>query len=239
MAELYKKIVDYIEENIQNKTWNEGDLIPTEMELCSQFSVSRSTVRNAMQKLQNKGLLKRIKGKGTLVTKPKILENTSLFLESFSEELKEKGIKTKTEVLEQRTIKSDAIIAKALRLKEGEQVIKIKRLRYIDGSFGHGSIVLTTSYFIHQVSFLLEEDLEHSSIHASLKDHGIQRSFTEKAISAIELDEKSARLLGMQANTIAITITSTTTDQDGKPMEYCISIYPVERNTFTLALKIN
>jgi len=239
MAELYKDIIAYITRNIQNQTWKEGDLIPTEMELCKQFSVSRSTVRAAMQKLQAQGLLLRIKGKGTLVTQPKILEDSTLFIESFSEELKAKGYTTKSEVLEFRHIRCDATVAKGLSLNEGDSVIKLKRLRYIDGSFSSGSIVLTTSYFPEHVRFIDGCDFERSSVHEILATHGIYRELTEKTLTAVNLDDKESRLLGVESQSIAISITSVTDDQNGERLEYCVSLYPVGRNTFTLRLRLH
>jgi DNA-binding FadR family transcriptional regulator len=44
-----------------------GDTIPREVDLCERFGVSRSTVRSALQKLVNAGLLVRVSGQGTRV----------------------------------------------------------------------------------------------------------------------------------------------------------------------------
>ena len=76
-----------------------------------------------------------VKGKGTFVSKPKIVEDTTVFLESFSKEMATKGISVQTEVLEQRMIVADEEVASKLKVPCGDEVIKIVRLRY----FSHDS----------------------------------------------------------------------------------------------------
>ena len=87
MTSLYSKIADEIQMKIDTGEFSEGDMLPKETELCEQYNVSRPTVRAALMQLVNLGMLKRIKGKGTFVKKTQIvLENSSLFIESFNEE---------------------------------------------------------------------------------------------------------------------------------------------------------
>ena len=99
---LYDRILDTIHTQITDGTLSEGTMLPKETELCKAYGVSRTTVRTALLKLQNEGLIKRIKGKGTIVTSAKVLEQSTIFIESFAEELKSQGFKTTTEVLEFR-----------------------------------------------------------------------------------------------------------------------------------------
>jgi DNA-binding LacI/PurR family transcriptional regulator len=51
--------------------WEVGDKIPTELELCRDHNISRTTVRSAMACLESLGFINRVRGKGTfLVAKP-------------------------------------------------------------------------------------------------------------------------------------------------------------------------
>ena len=50
----------------------EGSLLPSEAELCSRYSVSRTVVRQALAELENDGLVLKVKGKGTFVTGHKL-----------------------------------------------------------------------------------------------------------------------------------------------------------------------
>ena len=54
---------------------NEGDLLPSESDLCRTYSVSRTVVRQALDEIEREGLVVKVKGKGTFVTGRKM--NTS------------------------------------------------------------------------------------------------------------------------------------------------------------------
>ena len=62
---LYRDLADRFRGYIQEGYWKVGHIIPTESELCEQFSVSRSTLRKTMEYLTQKGYLERRAGKGT------------------------------------------------------------------------------------------------------------------------------------------------------------------------------
>ena len=104
MNTLYGQIVNDIMHNITSGVWPVGYVIPTEAELQEQYGVSRATVRTAILKLVNQGYLVRRKGSGTYVTRPRILGQSSFFIESFAEEMAAKGLEVRTEVLEFRTM---------------------------------------------------------------------------------------------------------------------------------------
>ena len=57
MKPLHAQISDYVMTNIKNGEWPVGHLLPTEMELCEQFGVSRASVRTALLGLVNDGYL--------------------------------------------------------------------------------------------------------------------------------------------------------------------------------------
>ncbi|QAY68113.1 GntR family transcriptional regulator [Paenibacillus protaetiae] len=64
---LYKKIENYIVDQIRNQNWKPLSRIPSENELAEQFSVSRITVKNALSELVERGVVYRLQGKGTFV----------------------------------------------------------------------------------------------------------------------------------------------------------------------------
>lgn len=63
----FQNIVDWIKSNIDGGIWHEGDRIPSENELSTQFDVSRQTVRRALDILSEEGLIQKSQGKGTFV----------------------------------------------------------------------------------------------------------------------------------------------------------------------------
>jgi len=67
---LSKIIATKVEKAIRSKQFLSGDKLPTEMELCNQFGVSRTSVREALRTLSAKGLISVVKGKGIYIKEP-------------------------------------------------------------------------------------------------------------------------------------------------------------------------
>lgn len=237
VATGYADIRDYIMEKIDSGEWAVGTMIPTEMQLCEQFDVSRPTVRAALMKLVKEGHLKRVKGKGTFVTVPKILDQSTVFIESFFWEMREQGLEITTEVMEFRRIPVTEHWQKLLE-SDDTMMIKLSRLRYVKDSFGQGPIVLTTSYFSGDKEFLLEHDFEHKSMSSVLKENGFRKEYVEKEFTSVILSPRECRFLGMKEGTPGMRVDSVVRDADGDVVEVSESLYPTSRNKFILKLHL-
>src|SRR4051812_48873278 len=64
---LHAQMAAILKDRIVSGTWRSGESIPTEKELCAEFDVARGTVRQALQKLETDGYLRREQGRGTFV----------------------------------------------------------------------------------------------------------------------------------------------------------------------------
>jgi len=64
---LSKSVEDAVEQAIQQKKIKAGTRLPSELEMCEQFGVSRTVVREALRVLNSRGLITIIKGKGMFV----------------------------------------------------------------------------------------------------------------------------------------------------------------------------
>lgn len=118
-------------QSIMDEELAPGDMIPSERELTTRYGVSRATVRAAISALVNDGRLTTVPGKGTVVTRPRVESN--LHLASFTQDMRSRGLRPSTELLDSHLEPADAPIAKALDLAPGEQVWVIERLRLADG----------------------------------------------------------------------------------------------------------
>ena len=68
---LYSQVENNLRQQIISGELGVGEKIPTELELCERYSVSRITVRRAVQNLVDEGLIYRLRGKGSFVSVPK------------------------------------------------------------------------------------------------------------------------------------------------------------------------
>lgn len=238
MKPLYKNVYDYVLEKIESNEWPVGHMLPTELELCEQFGISRPSVRTALLALVNDGYLVRVKGRGTFVTAPQRVEESTVFIESFAEEMHKRGYETETEVLEFRMMRADENIRERLALPANSTVLKLSRLRYQKDNFENGPIVLTTSYYTSKLNYLQNYDFSKTSVHKVMAEHNMTKKYTEKHINVAQLDTRSSRLMCVENGSLALSVTSFTQDSDGDLVEYCESFYPADRNEFILKIRL-
>ena len=231
----YLEIRKEISGRIESGEWAVGYKLPREIELCTLFDASRTTVRRALSLLVEEGVLRRVKGTGTFVSRPQLFDKTTFFIESFARELKSQGLTAVTEVLECRRIPADEAVARALGLHLREPVLKLRRLRYSAELSEQGPITLTTSYFPQPVGDLLESfDYETVSLYDAMRRCRIVRAHSEKTISATRLPVRDCRLLSAGEEDLFLVVATVSYDRENHPVEYCESYYPVDRNTFRL-----
>jgi len=65
----YKKLYELLKRHIRDGIYNEGDLLPSENELCGLYGLTRPTVRQALTALVQDGYIRRQQGKGSIVNK--------------------------------------------------------------------------------------------------------------------------------------------------------------------------
>lgn len=231
------EITEYIMQKISSGEWPVDYMIPKEVQLCEQFNVSRPTVRTAVLNLVQDGYLRRVKGKGTYVTAPKVLEQTTVFLESFFNEMHLRGQEVSTEVLEFRLMMAEKELKQRLET-ENSEIIKLSRLRYIKDSFGEGPIVLTTTYFTGDNNYLFKYNFEEVSLRSVLNENGKSRKYFEKELIAVTVSARESRFLGAPEGSLAMRITSLSRDKKGNVVEFSESLYPMDRNQFILKLQL-
>lgn len=132
----YKEIEEYIMEGIRSERFKPNSLLPTEMQLCQQFDVSRMTVNKALNHLEKKGFIERIRGSGSYVKLP-YFEQDVVTMTSFSEQLRRKGTIPSTKLLSYSVINAKDVplknLSKALCVGTDEMIHYFVRLRYGNG----------------------------------------------------------------------------------------------------------
>lgn len=135
--------------NILRERISKGELaalqpIPSERQLEKIFSVSRTTIRQAIELLIRQGFLYREHGKGTFVSPQKLQKGISE-LTSFTEDMKRRGIAPGQKILEIGYFQPPEEIRGHLELPaDAEKILRIERLRLGDGV----PMGLQTSYYV-------------------------------------------------------------------------------------------
>ena len=139
------QVYESIKDSIVKGEFKPGELIPSEMELCEKFGVSRTTIISALQMLQNDSFIYRKQGKGTFVSKPKFSRDLSSSKTRFFGMMEsDKDIHPTTQILQMRTELLDSTAAQMLDAKPNEKAVFLKRLRLIDDI----PVAITWSYMV-------------------------------------------------------------------------------------------
>ena len=90
-----------------------GDALQPERDLAAEFGVSLAPVRQAILDLVKEGILYRVRGKGTFVREPSLVEHVSI-LSSFTASMREKGFDVEMRLLRQQKVHTPRDVAQAL-----------------------------------------------------------------------------------------------------------------------------
>ena len=129
---FYLQLEDLLSQRVSSGEWVPGGQIPTESELCEQYSVSRVTVRQALARLVQRGVLTRGRGKGTFVRDSRV-SATARSVSSFSTELGALGMKPGAELLGIDRVTATDAVAEAMNREPGTELFRLRRLRTADG----------------------------------------------------------------------------------------------------------
>lgn len=128
---LYYKLKQLIIEMIENEEIKPDEAIPSEPKLMSTYTLSRTTVRKAIDELVNEGYLYRIQGKGTFV-KGRGFEQALIKLSGCSEDIKRLGLTPHPKVLNATVTPPSKRIANLLGILESEPTFYMERIVYGD-----------------------------------------------------------------------------------------------------------
>ena len=213
---IYRDIIKYVTEKINDGSFPRGSLLPTEQELCDMFITSRMTVRKALDELENKNIIYRIQGKGSFVP---VFEINNYSLSGFTKTMENKGLRHSTQVLcfEERT--ADKSIAEALRLRVGARVWFLERIRSVEGK------PVTIEQLYYNAALLpnfLQHDFSKESVFAVLKqEYNLSPHIIKMQISTIDIDGRNAEVLFDKPLATALLAVNLGFDQSGVPLEYC------------------
>ncbi|MBI9106189.1 MAG: GntR family transcriptional regulator [Spirochaetales bacterium] len=214
------------------ETLDDGDLIPTEVELCEHFDISRPTVRQAINELVTEGHIIRRKGKGSFVTRTKIKQDFLLVLESFNTEMQQKGLEPETRLLSAVIRGASAQAAEVFGIKTGDDLVFISRLRSINKE----PIVLVNTWLpADRFTPILEHDLEVESLYTVMEQQfSCVLTSTKRMLEARIAGNFEAETLSIEPGDPIQFIETIACEDDGAPVEFSLAYYRGDRNRFSL-----
>jgi GntR family transcriptional regulator len=129
---LYAQLASYIKIQIKAAFFKPGDKMIAENELCDILKVSRTTIRQCMNRLVDEGLLVRYRGKGSFIADQKMRRNIN-YMYNFTENIRDAGAVPSSVVLQKEVGPADQIICEKLELPQSNNaVFFLSRLRCAD-----------------------------------------------------------------------------------------------------------
>ena len=214
---LYTQIKDRLRAGILDGTYAPLAQVPSEYELCAMFGVSRITVRQALGDLQKEGLLFKIHGKGTFVSKPKAFQNVTS-LQGFAEAMSSMGYEIFNQLRSFRTVKADRQVTDRLNLEPGSEVVEIHRVRLLN----RAPVSLEMTWLPASLGErLVKADLETRDIFLILEnDCGVSLGHADVSIDSILADRDIAEALQVEEGSAVLRIERLTHDAEGLPVDY-------------------
>ena len=229
--QLKKQILDLIE----NLVLKPGDMLPAENDLCEALGVSRPTIRQAFKELVDEGYLIRYKAKGTFVATPKMKDRFLSKLESFNQEMLEKGKTPHTTVLALEKIPGVPEYNEQLGLPFDAPLIHLGRLREADGV----KVVYLDTYLSYdRYPKLMDVDFAAASLYEVLeKRYNVRVDRAQREIEAVNARKQEAELLEVAPSKAICLVRSVAFSASVPlPVEYSVARYRGDMTKFSVEI---
>ncbi|WP_245931441.1 GntR family transcriptional regulator [Actinokineospora auranticolor] len=227
---LHLRVADALRGRISRGQLPVGAALPSEAQLCEEFTASRGTVRQALAALRNEGLIGGGQGKPPVVRQAAVAQPFETFL-SFTRWAREMGREPGQRTIEVARRGASPVAADALGIDEGAPVVEVLRLRLLDGI----PTMLERSSFVEPVGRLLFDfDPDSGSIYEHLLGRGVDLRAARHTIDAIGADAVDAEHLTIAEGAPLLRERRRATDATGARVEYGDDRYRPDLVTFTI-----
>jgi GntR family transcriptional regulator len=215
---FYFQLSELLEQEILTGRWEPGFRLPSELDICEHFGLSRTTIRQAFGRLEQEGLVSRRKGQGTFVAESRprswLLQSSGGF---FQEEVEREGRLVTSVVLRSVTRGVLPPWATAALGLGGAEGATLERVRSVDG--------LVAMYNVNHLppgiaELVLPLDDPNESLYQRLKERaGLEAAGGRRVLEAVRAEERLARLLEVSLGAPLVFIESVSWDRNLRPFD--------------------
>ena len=214
---------------IGEEEYKNGKTLPNEVDLAKQLAISRTTLRQAINKLVFEGLLVRKKRTGTKVAQAAVSSKSNNWL-SFSQEMKLRGIVIKNFELHVTWVYPDESLANFFEIKTDRKILKMEKVRgKPDEPF-----VYFVSYFHPRVGLTGDEDFKKPLYEMLENDHSVIATLSKEEISAKAADASIAAKLKIAVGGPVLFRKRFVFDQGERPIEFNLGYYKADSFVYTV-----
>lgn len=231
----YLEISDQLQGEILAGTWRIGAQLDPEQVLAVRFEVSRFTIRQAMSRLQQKGLVSRHRRRGTVVIADRPADLIVQQLQSM-EELLQYSPRTRLKILRTTRIEADVALAQLLQCPAGSEWARIEAVRT---EAGRSPMCWTEIYVpvaYAEVAAQLGQD-NTPAFRVIERVFGVFATDINAELFAGALSRQKAEVLGVDAGSPAFIIVRRYRDAGGRLFEVSVSEHPAGRFSYSVDLR--
>ena len=226
---LHVQAEELLRQMIQEPEYKAGKILPNEVNLSKQLAISRTTLRQAINKLVFEGLLIRKKKTGTKVAQSPVSSKSNNWL-SFSQEMKLRGITIRNFELHITWIRPDDEVASFFEIKKDKMVLRMEKVRgRPDEPF-----VYFVSYFHPRIGLTGEEDFALPLYEMLESQHSTIASLSKEEISAQPANPEIANKLLIVEGSPILFRKRFVFDQGERPMEFNLGYYKADSFVYTV-----
>jgi GntR family transcriptional regulator len=229
---LYRQVYDAIGDAISSGQLSIGDRLPPERSFCEQFGVSRATVRRALGRFVEEGVLEAAVGRGHFVRRGILQEPLNALL-SFTELAVARGLEPSALVISQTVRPATPEEAGVFDITVDDLVFTLERLRLLDLA---PTALHRTRIPASLVAGIDSLDFTTASIYAALDSAGFPPATANVVISATTADELGAERLEVATGAPLIVCTTMSRDRRGRLVEIGEITYRADRFQFRATL---
>lgn len=231
---LYLQVKAWMLAQIDSGAFRPHRRIPSERVLSERFGISRMTVRQALLELIQEGRLYSRIGKGTFIADPPILQPLR-GLTGFSEDMRSRGLVPSSRVLRVEIVPVPMASRHALRLRTGDRVLSLQRLRLADAM----PLTIESAHLTFPgVERLVTRDLSHSLYDILRTEFSIVPASAEMEAVARRGRPQELALLDMPDDIAVLALERTTFDLSGTPFEHTTSVFRGDRYRLSMHLDL-
>lgn len=233
----YALVAQALIKDITQGVYPVGCLLPTEFELCTQFRVSRHTVREAIRRLQERGLVTRRPGVGTSVKTDKV---DSRYVQSTAtiSDLKKYVEDTRLVTTQARDVITDEALAEQLKCGVGQRWMCVSGYRYAGKQKLPMSIIqiyINPAYcgvrkLIGTLKVPVHELIE--------KQYGITLVEVRQEIRATSIGATDAKQLNVKPGSAGLLITRQYLTANDHLIEIAVNLHPADRFSYCSTLRL-
>ncbi len=234
---LYYRVYAVMRERIIRGYYRSDMPIPSEAELAETFSVSRITIRKAMEMLTKEHLVTRSRGRGTFVSdrsKENQLNRAVVSnVDGLLTYLNTVGESTRLKVISLDTGEAPPRICASMNVSPQAELVRSARVRALDGR----PYSLSIAYLLPEVGGMLKrKDLATTNMIDLVQQSGAVVEKVEQTLTATLADDYAARHLEIPVGAPLMLVTRLFFDAQGKAFYAAEIFYCADRYEYRVSL---